>query len=63
MKLGLIGCGRMGRAFAIGAIEAGAVAASELIAYDVAPKAVEALAACIKAVTAATRKSKELGQG
>lgn len=44
MKLGLIGCGRMGRALAVGAIDAGAVPASDLVAYDLVPEAVRELA-------------------
>lgn len=44
MKLGLIGCGRMGRAFALGAIDKGAVAAADVIAYDVINDAARELA-------------------
>jgi len=43
MKLGLVGCGRMGKALAVGAMEAGAVAAADFLAYDVRPEAVEEL--------------------
>ncbi len=43
MKLGLIGCGRMGKALAVGAIDGGAVEASNLIAYDIFPAALERL--------------------
>lgn len=43
MHIGIIGCGKMGRALALGAIDAGAVAAADLLAYDVAPAAVEEL--------------------
>jgi pyrroline-5-carboxylate reductase len=43
MKLGLIGCGRMGKALTVGAIDAGAVAASEVMAYDLYPAALEGL--------------------
>lgn len=45
MKLGLVGCGRMGGALAIGAIEAGAVEAKDILAHDVRPEAVEDLTA------------------
>ncbi|MFP6880270.1 MAG: NAD(P)-binding domain-containing protein, partial [Roseibacillus sp.] len=43
MKLGLIGCGRMGKALVVGVIDAGAVAASEVMAYDLYPAALEGL--------------------
>ncbi len=45
MKLGLIGCGRMGRALVIGAIEAQEIKAEEVAAYDIETRAVEALVA------------------
>jgi pyrroline-5-carboxylate reductase len=45
MKLGLIGCGKMGKALAAGAINAGAVAASEVFGYDIHPPAMEGLVA------------------
>ncbi|NIP93895.1 MAG: NAD(P)-binding domain-containing protein, partial [Akkermansiaceae bacterium] len=43
MKLGLIGCGRMGKALALGAIDAGAVPPADLLAYDVFPTALDDL--------------------
>lgn len=43
MKTGLIGCGRMGRALVIGAIEAGTLTASDVVVFDIEPAAVEAL--------------------
>lgn len=43
MKLGLVGCGRMGKALALGAIEAGAAKAEDFLAHDVRPEAVEEL--------------------
>lgn len=45
MKLGLIGCGKMGKALTMGAIDGGAVAAPDIVAYDVFPAALEALIA------------------
>ncbi|MDE0825648.1 MAG: pyrroline-5-carboxylate reductase [Akkermansiaceae bacterium] len=45
MKLGMVGCGRMGKSLAIGAIEAGAVEAKNFLAHDVRPEAVEELTA------------------
>lgn len=44
MTLGIMGCGKMGRALAIGAMDAGAVAADDVLAFDVIPAAVEELA-------------------
>ncbi|MDQ8192409.1 pyrroline-5-carboxylate reductase [Roseibacillus persicicus] len=44
MKLGLVGCGRMGRALVIGAIEAGNLSANDVVAYDIETSAVEKLA-------------------
>ena len=44
MNLGLVGCGRMGRALVLGAIEAGAVSASKVLPFDVVPAALDALA-------------------
>jgi pyrroline-5-carboxylate reductase len=43
MTLGLVGCGRMGKALVIGALKAKAIGASDLIGYDVNASAVEAL--------------------
>ena len=43
MKLGLIGCGRMGTALAAGAIHREAVAAGEVLAYDLLPAALDSL--------------------
>ena len=43
MKLGLIGCGRMGRALVIGAIEADKLTAGDVVAYDIENDAVETL--------------------
>ncbi len=43
MLLGLIGCGRMGKALVLGAIDAGAVEPSGVIVFDVQPSAMEAL--------------------
>ena len=43
MKTGLIGCGRMGRALIIGAIDAGTLSANDIVAYDIEPAAVEKL--------------------
>lgn len=45
MNLGLVGCGRMGKALVLGAIEAGAVCPDEVLAYDVRSEAVQELAA------------------
>ena len=43
MKLGLVGCGKMGSALTIGAIDAGAVEPADVMAYDVVPASLEAL--------------------
>ncbi|MBK1835107.1 pyrroline-5-carboxylate reductase [Roseibacillus ishigakijimensis] len=43
MKLGLIGSGRMGRALVIGAMEAKAVNAEDVVAYDIESAAVDKL--------------------
>jgi len=45
MKLGLIGCGKMGKALTVGAIDAGAVAAGDVMAHDIVPAAQEAFLA------------------
>ena len=43
MKLGLIGCGKMGKALTIGAIDAGAVSPADVVAYDIHPAALDSL--------------------
>lgn len=43
MIIGLIGCGKMGSALTLGAIEAGVFSASEVRAFDTYPAAAEAL--------------------
>lgn len=43
MKLGIIGCGRMGRALVIGAIDAGTLVAKDVFAYDIESAAVDKL--------------------
>ena len=45
MKLGLVGCGKMGSALTTGAIDAGAVRAADVVAYDVVPDALSSFAA------------------
>jgi len=43
MKLGLIGCGKMGKALTIGAIDAGAVASTDVVAFDIFSTALDSL--------------------
>lgn len=45
MKLGLIGCGKMGSALTVGAIDAGAVDPTSVTVYDVVPDILDALVA------------------
>jgi pyrroline-5-carboxylate reductase len=44
MKIGVIGCGKMGSALVEGAVKAGAIDPARLYAYDTTPAALEALA-------------------
>lgn len=54
MKVGVIGCGKMGSALVSGAIRSGALRASDVIGYDPYPAAAEAFATATGAITTAT---------
>ena len=45
MKLGLIGCGKMGKALAVGAIDAGAVPVENVMVHDIVPSSQESFLA------------------
>ncbi|MFZ4764621.1 MAG: pyrroline-5-carboxylate reductase [Roseimicrobium sp.] len=53
MKLGLIGCGKMGGALLRGALKASLANASDVIVFDRIPAAVEALQADVPGITSA----------
>lgn len=52
MKLGVIGCGKMGTALVAGAIRAGALTAADVIGFDPFPAAAEGFARATGAATA-----------
>jgi pyrroline-5-carboxylate reductase len=53
MKLGLIGCGKMGGALLRGALKASLVKANQVVVFDKAPAAIKALQAEVRGLTAA----------
>src|SRR6187431_3259215 len=57
MKLGLIGCGKMGGALLRGAIKASIVKAKQVVVYDKVPAAVKALQSDVPGLTVASEAS------